>query len=128
MQAYKEKNKDKRIKIYTKVEEQMPDGETQVKKVYHHKKDSYLKAYIRSLSTKERITSNQIQPSDEIEVVINYHKALEKRQDAFIEYQDRTYAITGIDILDFKYCELKMTARSIEPPHFDSIEYRENCQ
>ena len=129
MQAYKEAIKDKKIKIFIRVDEQLPNGETITKKVYLQKKDSYIKAYIRSLSAKERLSSNTTQPSNEVEITINYRRSLEKRQDAYVEYEDWTYAVTGIDNLDFRRTEMKLTGKSVEPPCFDSIEYREdsNC-
>lgn len=127
MEAYKQKNKDKKIKIFIRVDEQLPNGETITKKVYLQKKDSYIKAYIRSLSAKERLSSNTTQPSNEVEITINYRRSLEKRQDAYVEYKDRTYAVTGIDNLDFRRTEMKLTGKSVEPPSFDSIEYREDC-
>lgn len=127
MQAYKEAIKDKKIKIFIRVDEQLPNGETITKKVYLQKKDSYIKAYIRSLSAKERLSSNTTQPSNEVEITINYRRSLEKRQDAYVEYEDWTYAVTGIDNLDFRRTEMKLTGKSVEPPSFDSIEYREDC-
>lgn len=127
MEAYKQKNKDKNIKIFIRVDEQLPNGETITKKVYLQKKDSYIKAYIRSLSAKERLSSNTTQPSNEVEITINYRRSLEKRQDAYAEYKDWTYAVTGIDNLDFRRTEMKLTGKSVEPPSFDSIEYREDC-
>lgn len=127
MQAYKEAIKDKKIKIFIRVDEQLPNGETITKKVYLQKKDSYIKAYIRSLSAKERLSSNTTQPSNEVEITINYRRSLEKRQDAYVEYKDLTYAVTGIDNLDFRRTEMKLTGKSVEPPCFDSIEYREDC-
>ena len=127
MEAYKQKNKDKKIKIFIRVDEQLPNGETITKKVYLQKKDSYIKAYIRSLSAKERLSSNTTQPSNEVEITINYRRSLEKRQGAYVEYKDWTYAITGIDNLDFRRTEMKLTGKSVEPPCFDSIEYREDC-
>lgn len=127
MEAYKQKNKDKNIKIFIRVDEQLPNGETITKKVYLQKKDSYIKAYIRSLSAKERLSSNTTQPSNEVEITINYRRSLEKRQDAYVEYEDWTYAVTGIDNLDFRRTEMKLTGKSVEPPCFDSIEYREDC-
>lgn len=127
MQAYKEAIKDKKIKIFIRVDEQLPNGETINKKVYLQKKDSYIKAYIRSLSAKERLSSNTTQPSNEVEITINYRRSLEKRQDTYVEYKDWTYAVTGIDNLDFRRTEMKLTGKSIEPPSFDSIEYREDC-
>ncbi len=127
MQAYKEAIKDKKIKIFIRVDEQLPNGETITKKVYLQKKDSYIKAYIRSLSAKERLSSNTTQPSNEVEITINYRRSLEKRQDAYVEYEDWTYAVTGIDNLDFRRTEMKLTGKSVEPPCFDSIEYREDC-
>lgn len=127
MQAYKEAIKDKKIKIFIRVDEQLPTGDTITKKVYLQKKDSYIKAYIRSLSAKERLSSNTTQPSNEVEITINYRRSLEKRQDAYAEYKDWTYAVTGIDNLDFRRTEMKLTGKSVEPPSFDSIEYREDC-
>lgn len=127
MEAYKQKNKDKDIKIFIRVDEQLPNGETITKKVYLQKKDSYIKAYIRSLSAKERLSSNTTQPSNEVEITINYRRSLEKRQDAYVEYKDWTYTVTGIDNLDFRRTEMKLTGKSVEPPSFDSIEYREDC-
>lgn len=127
MEAYKQKNKDKKIKIFIRVDEQLPTGDTITKKVYLQKKDSYIKAYIRSLSTKERLTSNNVQPSNEVELTINYRKSLERKQEVYVEYKDWTYAITGIDNLDFRRTEMKITAKSVEPPSFDSVEYREDC-
>lgn len=127
MQAYKEAIKDKKIKIFIRVDEQLPNGETITKKVYLQKKDSYIKAYIRSLSAKERLSSNTTQPSNEVEITINYRRSLWKRQDAYVEYKDWTYAVTGIDNLDFRRTEMKLTGKSVEPPSFDSIEYREDC-
>lgn len=127
MQAYKEAIKDKKIKIFIRVDEQLPNGETITKKVYLQKKDSYIKAYIRSLSAKERLSSNTTQPSNEVEITINYRRSLGKRQDAYVEYKDWTYAVTGIDNLDFRRTEMKLTGKSVEPPSFDSIEYREDC-
>lgn len=127
MEAYKQKNKDKNIKIFIRVDEQLPNGETITKKIYLQKKDSYIKAYIRSLSAKERLSSNTTQPSNEVEITINYRRSLEKRQDAYVEYKDWTYAVTGIDNLDFRRTEMKLTGKSVEPPSFDSIEYREDC-
>lgn len=127
MEAYKQKNKDKKIKIFIRVDEQLPNGETITKKVYLQKKDSYIKAYIRSLSAKERLSSNTTQPSNEVEITTNYRRSLEKRRDAYVEYKDWTYAVTGIDNLDFRRTEMKLTGKSVEPPSFDSIEYREDC-
>lgn len=125
MQAYKARNKDKLVKIYIKAIEEQADGEIITKKIYLQPKGISLKAYIRSTSNKERETSNQVQPSNDIEVTINYRRELDLRIDAYLEYQNRTYAITGIDILDFQKTEMKLTASSIEPPKFDAVEYLE---
>lgn len=125
MQAYKYSNKDKSILIYIRGVEELANGDTIYKKIYLQPKGMFLKAYVRSLSASERATSDSINQSNDIEVVINYRYNLEYRVDGFIEYAGKTYAITSIDVLDFKHTEMKLTARSVEPPTFNSVEYLE---
>lgn len=123
MIAYKQRNKDRFVRIYVQCEEQLPDGSTVRKRVYIHGPDSGLKAYVRSLSASERNQSNQTQPDNRIEVTINYRRFLENRQDAYLEFDGKTYAITGIDPLEFKNTEMKLTCSSVSPPRVDSVEY-----
>lgn len=125
MQAYKYPRKDKAVQIYVRGIEELPDGTTIYKKIYLQPKGITLRAYIRSLSASERASSASINSSNDIEVVINYRYNLEQRVDGYIEYAGKTYAITSVDVLDFQHTEMKLTARSIEPPTFDSVEYLE---
>lgn len=123
MISYKQRNKDKAIRIFSRIDEQLPDGRTVKKKVYLHDEDADIRAYVRSLSVNERGSSNEVQADNRIEVTVNYRRSLERRQDSYIEFDGRTYAIVGVDPLEFKGTEMKLTCRSVTPPRFDSIEY-----
>lgn len=109
-------NKDKSIKIFYLETKRTEEGHTITIKKYIHPLNSYLKAYIRDLSQKERVSNLQIEDDSTALAIINRR---EVNNTMFLEYKRRnmkplTYNITGVDYYDDSTSEIKLFLSLVE--------------
>lgn len=111
-------DKVRKIRIY-----KVSQGGLGAIKEYIHSEDTYLKAYVRQLSTSERNNLQGITNDANTLFVINYRENI--KIDLFIEFNGKTYAIDGVDDLEFRQTEIKLTAYPIIPKEFAEIRWSE---
>jgi head-tail adaptor len=107
MSQFKYFIKDKQIKIYRET-----DSGKGVERQYIHPKDSFIKAYIRQLSSQERYLNSAEVDGSEIEIVINQRDV---HPDMYIVFKDKHYQIGPLDRFEFYNTEVKFRAREVTP-------------
>lgn len=107
MAQYKYFIKDKRIKIY-----QETGSGNGVERHYIHPKDTFIKAYIRQLSSQERYINQAELDGSEMEVVINQRDV---HPEMYIEFEGKHYQIGPLDRFEFYNTEVKFRAREVTP-------------
>lgn len=105
--------KHKKIRIFKE------DNNGNTKK-YIHSKDTFLNAYVRQLSANEQSSLNAIQDASNIEFVINYREVV---VDMFVEFENKTYQIVGIDRFNFLPIEIKCRAYEVNSKTYENIEW-----
>lgn len=110
--------KDKRIRIFYEV-----GSENGTKKVYIHRKNTKLKAYVRQLSASEMSSLNAVQDVSDLQFIINYRKGVQI--DMFIEYRGKTYQINAIDNFEFDVGkDIKVRANEVNERPYDEVEWK----
>jgi head-tail adaptor len=117
MAQFKYQIKDKIIKIY-----QETTKDKGVLREYIHPKDSYIKAYIRQLSSSERYLNRAEVDGSEIEIVINKRDV---HPDMYIEFGEKHYQIGPLDHFEFYNTEVKFRAKEITPRKPQVVTYEE---
>lgn len=115
----KRRVKNHNIRIFQEVETM--DGVT---KQYIHKENTFLKAYVRQLSSNEQNIAGAIQDSSDIEFVINKR---EIALDMFVEFKrfgiDRVYQISGIDEFEFFKGDTKFRAYEVNKRTYNQVKW-----
>lgn len=110
--------KDKSIRIFR--EDQTQEG---IIKIYIHPENTFLKAYVRQLSTSELLAFNAVLDGSAIEFTINFR---EISPTMFVEFRGKTYQIGPADRFEFYDRELKFIGYEITPrDDYIKIEYEE---
>ena len=118
-------NKNRKVKIFHIVTTRNELGFEVAVKKYIHPIDKCLNAYFKDLRSSEIAFNKQAEDLTEVMFVLN-RRPLSK--DMFIEYISRrtygttTYQITSIDSFDDTSYDVKVGARQVNPPRYDSEE------
>lgn len=105
-------NKDKKVKIFKLVKARNSEDFIVIKKKYIHPMGSFIKAFIRDLSSREIQTNKQAQDDSTMQAIINRR---EVSKDMYLEYRRRgfkrpqVYNITGVDYFTDSTNEIKLT-------------------
>ena len=102
---YKKTIKSSKIKIFTLEKKRDLDGFVSVVKSYIHPIDSNINAYIRDISSTEKISLGQELDVSIKEIVINKRKIT---KDMYVEFKGQTYNILSIDSFDDLENEIKL--------------------
>jgi len=103
-------------KEFIRIFREIKDSDGLIKQ-YIHPSNQQLRAYVRSLSSKEQATLGGLQDYLLVEFVINYRAI---KVDMFVEFNGEVFNIDSIDPYDFKKIEVKFIGVKT-----DSEEYKE---
>jgi len=111
------KIKDKNIRIFW----EDVDGDESIKH-YIHPRNSFLKAYVIQLSANEQASADAIQDRSDIEFIVNYREII---VDMYVEFNNKTYRISGIDYYEFYITEVKFRAYEVNVKQYDKVRWAE---
>lgn len=118
-------NKNRKVKIFRIITTRDANGFEVAVKKYIHPIDKCLNAYFKDLRSSEIAMNKQAEDLTEVMFVLN-RRPLAK--DMYIEYISRrtygttTYQVTSIDNFDDTSYDVKVGARKVNPPAYDSEE------
>lgn len=121
MLKYKHIVKDRNIKVYYELNNKV-NGEVVATKVYIHPKETFIKAYVRQLSSQETAVAKSNQDASTVEMIVNPRRYL---VDMYVEFNNKTYQITSIDNLEFNGTEMKLRMKEVNQKNFDVTKWED---
>lgn len=113
------KPKNHKIRIFQEIE--MHNGTI---KKYIHKKNTFLKADVRQLSSNEQAVAGAIHDSSDIEFIINRRNI---SVDMFVEFKrfgvERVYQISGVDNFKFFNTDISFRAYEVNPKNYIEVRW-----